>query len=165
MENKLYILHQHYNQPTAQSAGIRAVFLAYSCDLMRQRTARWREKRWCKEDAFQASREGYSMWARVCVLRIGFYLLNLSQLNEVLHPIASVTSHSCFDLLCLFLLLCNHAFCCCLTVFLLLSCGVISSLLFSSVVSLLVISICFCLFAPFEIWCFLKKIKACNHLH
>lgn len=84
---------------SAQSAEIRTLFLAYSRDLRRQKTARWREARWCKEDTFQASRGEVC----VCVLWICFYLLNLSKMNEVLHPIASLPSHSRFDLLNLLL--------------------------------------------------------------
>lgn len=41
VENKLYFLqHQHQNPPIAQRAGIRVGFLAYSSDMMRQKTAR-----------------------------------------------------------------------------------------------------------------------------
>lgn len=84
--------HRNYNYPTAQSARIRGEFTAYSCDMTRQETARWRETGWCKDDAFQASTEGYSIWVRVCALWIAFYWLNLPQLSEVLPPIASVTT-------------------------------------------------------------------------
>lgn len=60
-------------------------FFAYFCDMRRQKHAGWREKRWCKAGAFQASREGYG---RVLELWIAFYSINLSQLNDALQPIA-----------------------------------------------------------------------------
>lgn len=53
--NIFFLHHQHYDQ----SAEIRAMYLIYSRDLMRGRLLGKEKKRWCKEDAFYASREGW----------------------------------------------------------------------------------------------------------